>query len=496
MQTQNNEAPPASLPGTHPIRRRCVFYLSGFDPRGARHYHALYKTQSQLRPKDSETTLSVTSRKKDTDGIGWEAEATNGELTTTTSFKFLAWDDIVRSQWPKGRLRHWIEYLKGSRVYLTSGFFKRYWEISNRLQILSNAAAGLLHFPNKLIALTILGIVASAIATFWATSVATGQAWLGALLCLIPPWIIWESAHRFEETRDLGWIMRSYAFTARQSQGLVTELDARLDDFAQQVIERVRANVDDEILIVGHSSGSIIAASVMARAVEAAPDLLQHRTQIGLITLGQCIPMLALLPGATGFRHELRSLGRTAGLMWVDISAPADRCCVAMIDPVSACAEELTEDERGLTFLAVNPQFHELFEENEYEALKKNAFQMHFQYLYAPPALGDFDYFEISGGTLSLRERFTPRILAPLPKDFDPECYLRLNPDIAKMGIDAERHYQWHGAKESRKYKLELPDDFDPEVYLELNPDVASAGLEAEVHYLNHGKAEERRYRT
>lgn len=40
-----------------------------------------------------------------------------------------------------------------------------------------------------------------------------------------------------------------------------------------------------------------------------------------------------------------------------------------------------------------------------------------------------------------------------------------------------------------------LPKDFDPDAYHRLNPDVAAAKLDPAMHYLKHGKAEGRRYR-
>lgn len=41
-----------------------------------------------------------------------------------------------------------------------------------------------------------------------------------------------------------------------------------------------------------------------------------------------------------------------------------------------------------------------------------------------------------------------------------------------------------------------LPEDFDPEAYLRLNPDVATAGEDAGSHYLKHGRDEGRSYRS
>lgn len=93
---------------------------------------------------------------------------------------------------------------------------------------------------------------------------------------------------------------------------------------------------------------------------------------------------------------------------------------------------------------------------------------------------------------------------ASLPADFDPETYLRLNPDVAAAKDDPVKHYVAHGLREGRKYKyehetdnfpVELPTDFDAAQYLRLNPDVAAAGADAGVHYLKYGIVEGRLYR-
>jgi hypothetical protein len=47
-----------------------------------------------------------------------------------------------------------------------------------------------------------------------------------------------------------------------------------------------------------------------------------------------------------------------------------------------------------------------------------------------------------------------------LPEDFDAAAYLRLNPDVAKAGVDPTKHYLKHGIKEGRKYLLEPAHEF------------------------------------
>ena len=45
--------------------------------------------------------------------------------------------------------------------------------------------------------------------------------------------------------------------------------------------------------------------------------------------------------------------------------------------------------------------------------------------------------------------------LAPLPRDFDPAAYSKLNPDVAASGVDPANHYRRHGHQEGRAYKLD-----------------------------------------
>ncbi|SDH08645.1 rhamnan synthesis F family protein [Pelagibacterium luteolum] len=90
-----------------------------------------------------------------------------------------------------------------------------------------------------------------------------------------------------------------------------------------------------------------------------------------------------------------------------------------------------------------------------------------------------------------------------LPVDFDPEIYLRLNPDVARAGVDATSHWLNHGHQEGRPYKFIPVSDadlqrlresklFDPDFYLDFYPDIAEAGLDPEEHYLSRGAKEGR----
>jgi hypothetical protein len=84
-----------------------------------------------------------------------------------------------------------------------------------------------------------------------------------------------------------------------------------------------------------------------------------------------------------------------------------------------------------------------------------------------------------------------------LPPDFDPELYLKANPDVAALGYDPIAHYLRYGSKEEHRLNFDrnLPADFDPELYLSANPDVAAIGYDAAAHYMRYGSKEGRKLR-
>lgn len=66
---------------------------------------------------------------------------------------------------------------------------------------------------------------------------------------------------------------------------------------------------------------------------------------------------------------------------------------------------------------------------------------------------------------------------------FDPDYYLRRNPDVVDAGIDPLRHFIRHGAGEGR-----IPSPyFDATWYSENHPDSAGTGMSPILHYLVHG---------
>jgi predicted esterase len=97
---------------------------------------------------------------------------------------------------------------------------------------------------------------------------------LGALV-MLASMLHW--AGRAQAKVQTAWLMRSAAVILKQARGELPALEQRLDAFAARLVELATASDADELLVVGHSSGAMLAVSVVARALAADPTLLERR---------------------------------------------------------------------------------------------------------------------------------------------------------------------------------------------------------------------------
>ena len=394
-------SPPANeLPGlARVVRKRSVFYFSGFDPKGARHYHALYRDEALKQSQTSGVPLAVGRRQKTPQGNAfWDIAAQTPEGTVETHYEFLRWDDIIRQHWPKNQARLVWDIVATTWLNLRTGAL---W----RMLKLAWPPAVALFSPFVLVCAMLLGTPLIAAGAFSAASPAGGP-WAGAAAAgaAMALWV--QLGRMLERKYSMFWLMRSYAFTAQQAQGRVPQLDDRLAQHANVVMRCIEASDCDEVLLVGHSSGAMMAASVLAKVWRCTSRRCAGRPVVSLLTLGQCMPMLACLPQAHAFRQDLQLLAGAQGFDWLDFTAPPDGCCFALVDPLAACGLD------GVARLPdrpklLSPKFAGMFDAADYRILRGDKFRIHFQYLMASDKPVAYDYFAITAGAMTLAGRFS-----------------------------------------------------------------------------------------
>lgn len=381
----SSEAMSESTPG--PVRRRRVYYLSGFDPRGAAFYHRLYREEAAKQMGHYGADVQVSPRSRHDSRLNvWTVTANWGGQEVSTDYQFLGWDDIIRRHWEPNVLRLLLSSVPAYLSYMACGAFARIRQTSPG-PFYSAIYPFIYLLLLTLVALMCGGALAAGVAYVspqavwsWAAGV------LGAGACF------WFGL-RWANVLGIFWLLRTYLFVHRWGVSPVEDLESRIDAFADKVALDLKTSAFDEVLLVGHSVGSILAVSVAARLLEKLPE--QDRARIALVTLGQCIPLLSFIPSATRFRQDLARLGNDPDMPWLDMTARADPLCFSQLNPIHASGIEGVPANRPQ--LGVVRPFR-MFEKKSYECIRRNKLRLHFQYLMASELLTEYDYFRMTAG--------------------------------------------------------------------------------------------------
>jgi hypothetical protein len=374
------------------IGRRLVMYLSGFDPQGPAHYHQLYSTEAAQQAKVGAYSVTVGKRRKAGEHLAWwDVKSQFDSAEVNTRYEFLRWDDIVRDHWPRGRWALLKRTLFASIAMWRNGVMWQSMKTSWPMFV-AIALPGTLIFLLLLLLLSLLSA-----ATALTQNQQPGLAVLG-LLTGLP--MLAGLGIVAERRTHMAWLMRSLACLVQQGRGKTPTLDNRLDEFAHHLAKQAASQQWDEILVVGHSSGAMMAMIVTARALK---QLGPANPPISLLTLGHCTPLLSYQPEAHGFRAELHLLSQSPHLEWIDYGAPPDGCCFPLINPTNAPAQLSPAVPNRPKLLT--PRVAQLFTPNTYQQVRGDKFRCHFQYLMATENQGSYDYFAITAGPLSLAQR-------------------------------------------------------------------------------------------
>jgi len=384
------------------VHRRHVYYVSGFDPNGPARYYKLYSDGAKQQAALGGADIAVGARTRvDAETMAWQVRyrpSQEAAPAVETSYVFPRWDAIVRAHWWHARWPEFRDLLATSWLYLRTGAL---WKLMRQ----SRSAFMTLFAPFLLLAVMLPGLAAVLAAGYGLARAMASDAPLAApagiavgVALLAGTWACRARRHWHER-----WILRSYAFTGRMAHEGVPALDTRLDAMAAALVRQARRNEDDEILVVGHSSGTMMAATVLARAFQQDPELARRGPAIGLLTLGHCTPLLSNLPGAHRFRQELAVLAAQPGLCWVDFSDAMDDYGMHGVDPLAAAGVSAPRPNHPQMR---SPGFGRLFAPGPRQVRRMPMHELHQQYLCANPAELAYDYFEITAGPMALGQRY------------------------------------------------------------------------------------------
>lgn len=395
--------------GINGVFKRRVFYVPGYDPFPSRRYRELYRTEGRRQAEISGYRIDMKPGDRPTD---WRVRTEIGEDVAVARIDVLPWSDIVRRSMTGNIFRSYARLAGTAITYLSTGTLRRLSWIAKGpvLAALYPIVALLLQLALALLLGVWLGGLVVGGVEWMAASLGLGSG-LGVVALLLR-WgialpVAWRILRWFRDNDRLFfayYLMNDYAYTASCGGAYPAELEDRLDSFRARIASALKTEVD-EVLVVGHSSGAQLAVSVVSDLL-AEGQVPEDGPELSLLTLGQVIPMVSFLPKAHRLRRDLNRLAGSDEIAWVDISAPGDGCCFALSDPVAVSGVSPPEQRWPMVISAA---FRETLSPEAFQALRHRYFRLHFQYLCAFERPRDYDYFAITGGAQTLRDRFRQR---------------------------------------------------------------------------------------
>ena len=367
--------------------KRKVFYLGGFDPRGGRFYHQLLTEQLAAHNTEvpsGESRLTLGPRRREGANMGWTVTDDAGAVRT--DFTFLAWDDIVRKGWIRGGLPLARAMIGTYRRFVRFGEWHRIKVPTGSKITLAYPGLALLVMP------LVIGLVLWAVA---AAVLGFGLAVPGrAVAALLVPAFAAGFAIGIPLARRIHalWLLRFIVFNDQLARGRHDPaLDTRLAGFAALVAAAFDGEFD-EVLLVTHSNGSILAMPLMAElAALRGPQL---PANFALVTLGNSITLVTFRADALAFRAAVDRLAE-AGFRWLDLGSMTDGAAIPLVDPWQCCRVS-----RPAGLIQLSPRWFRYCDPATYAARRRDKYLTHFDYLRRLDRPSPLDYL---GLTCSVR---------------------------------------------------------------------------------------------
>lgn len=353
--------------------KRKIFYLSGFDPRGARFYQELHAQQAALYAERTGRAVTVSDRARaGRQNSRWTI--TDASSDAATELTFLGWDDIIRAHWVKNPLSLIWRSLKATIA------FTRQMDWSHGR-----------HFPKG----SLFAFYYPAVSAILLPILFTALLWLlfGTLLdwprSLLASVAAGAAIALYVLRRIQGlWLLRFIIFNDRlASDARDPAIERRLDEMADTIAQSFDEPWD-EVLLITHSNGSILTIPIMARLLARRDGTMPPH--FALMTLGSCIPLVGCRRDATHFRAELEKVAG-GDFLWLDLGSPTDGACIPLVNPFAPC--QTTPRPR---LHQLSPRWFRYCDPASYAARRRNKYEVHFDYLRTFKRLSPLDWIAVT----------------------------------------------------------------------------------------------------
>ncbi|MGB3866515.1 MAG: alpha/beta hydrolase [Xanthobacteraceae bacterium] len=381
------------------VQRRHVIYVQGYDPRGLAQYYRMFRTELRKSAKLYGLQASVGRPRSTDDGTmaSWSIDTQGHGWRTRVAYDFLRWEDLIKDDFAKPL---WRTVASAVAIYcraLFAGVIPRIWKAHWRFGMFITYP----HFV--LLNLAIWSALAA-----WAAAALAGSlgapsaaAWIVAAAVFVAA--LWALLKTTEKRTYALYLMSDTIFTWQFAHRKRPDWDRRIDRFAQHLVEVARTTDAEEVVVVGHSSGSFLGIEIVARALAIDPDLGGHGPRVALLTLGGNLPIVGFFSASGPFREHLKRLAVEPAIDWIDGQSRKDVMNFYPFDPIKGHGIDAGPARRNPTVVPI--RFRDMIDPARYNSFRWQFFRVHFQFVMASERPHPYDFYLIVCSPVALADR-------------------------------------------------------------------------------------------
>jgi len=163
-------------------------------------------------------------------------------------------------------------------------------------------------------------------------------------------------------------------------------------------VAAVSNSAADEILVIGHSLGAVLAVDLIDRALKLDATLGSGKNPVTFITVGSSILKIGLHRGARRFRAMMERVARSPAIFWGDYQARIDLLNFYDSRPMTEMGLS-TENEATVRLVEIG----QMLDRDMYRRIRLHFFRLHCQFVSGNDRRASYDYFMLICGPVSAK---------------------------------------------------------------------------------------------
>jgi hypothetical protein len=369
------------------VAKRLVFHIGGYDPITS-HAGAQQRFVREIaRFQRTWSVKAIVDGLFDTaDQIQWNVTTTGPDWLVETDYRLVRWHDVIEAF---GRRSIGSRISVGVLAFLDFVLAGTLW----RYLLTNWRYAGFFLYPFVMFGLLIAVAFLIGVFAFKITGsipIAISGALFGLAAVLAGPW----------RWLNLGDLFDDWIFSREYIRRGSPAIEQRLDRLAAELVAAASNSAANEILVIGHSLGAVLAVDLLDRALKLDSTLGRNKIPVTFLSVGSSILKIGLHPKAIRFRTTMESVAKSRAIFWGDYQALVDPLNFYKSRPM---AEMGLSTENEATVRVV--RFSRMLDDDIYRRIGFNFFRLHCQFVSGNDRRASYDYFMLTCGPISARSQ-------------------------------------------------------------------------------------------